>query len=123
MPRIDRTLVNPAREDSALRGGQRAVQLCGRHDLVPIRAVDALQQRALLGLARHDGPLAAFQKCRRPFRRIEPQARLALLPVRPVTGEAPVRQDRPHVAVEINARTQQRQGQQEEKKKSAHRHP
>ena len=89
-------------EDGRLLGGEPAeLRLRRRHHLVLVRAHDPLQQLALRDFARHDrrDTLADSQ---RAFAGVEPELRLAGALVGSVAVEAFVREDRPHLAVEID---------------------
>jgi len=55
MPLVDRTFLDPAFDDGALRGGEgRLVGVRRRHDLVLVRTNNALPELRGLNVARHD---------------------------------------------------------------------
>ena len=94
---IFRALGDPAFEQFLLRGGERAIRLGRRHQLVGVGGKDVLHQLALLRFARHER--LRLQRLRA---HIQPQVGLALIRVLAVAVKAVLGQDRPDVAVELD---------------------
>jgi hypothetical protein len=98
---VFRSALDPAAQQVDLRRVQRLPRLRRGHEIVGIGSRDPLQQLAVPGLPRHDGRGSRLGGRHRRIPVIEPQPALALFVVRPVAGEALVREDRTNVAVEI----------------------
>src|SRR5262245_20090084 len=93
-----RALVDPAFDSLDLFFGQFVFRRRRRHHYVLILRRDSLVEPRFRSVARRDH--SRFGE--RALLRVETQFRLALILVRPVTGETVVRKDRAHIAVEIN---------------------
>ena len=95
-------LGDPAAEQLGLGGGDRgALRGRGRHHLRRLVGGDPSQQFTLLRSARRNDPVATTILCR-PLERVEAQSGLAILLVRPVAGEAPIREDGSDVTIEAD---------------------
>ncbi len=94
-------LRDPLLQELLLLRRQFLVRLRGRHDLVGIGVVDAGDHFALVRLAGDDG-IGQFAALGGALEGVEPQAGLALLFVRSVTGETVVGEDGADVAVEVD---------------------
>ena len=93
-------LLDPAVEDCGLRRRDRLAEMWRRHHDVGIGARNPGEKFTLVGLSRHDRPRPAAQFSGGVGGQIETQARLSLGIIGAVAGEAPVGEDRPHVAIE-----------------------
>ena len=82
-----------------LRIGQHPLALGWRHEFIRVGVEDALQQRALSRVTRHNRT-----GLDRVIANIEPQLAVAMRWVRPVAEETLVTEDGPHIAVELHAR-------------------
>jgi len=103
------TLIDPLLDDVSLLGGELPARTGRRHHLVWLSRCDPLEKLALSGFA--------WNECLLPLGRIEPQAALAFCLVRAVALEARIRQDRSHIAIEIDTfRTRHGEGKHHEKK-------
>src|SRR4029079_9483965 len=91
-------LVNPATQTIDLLWGEGMPGLSRRHSFVRIRVGDALNEKAVSGVARNDD---AFLR-EGTVMRVEMELGFALVFVRTVTGETVVGQDRQDVAVEAD---------------------
>ena len=94
---ILRALGDPALENFFLLIGELFVRIGRRHQLFFIGAEDPFDQIAFIRLARHEGVLLQSG-----LTHIEPQFRLAMFRVVAVTVETVVREDRPHITVELD---------------------
>ena len=90
--------------------GERAGELRRRHAVARVVRRDALNEFALGRLAGHDDRAVALLRAGID---IEAQVRLPLARVRAVARKAVVREDRPHVAVEVHLRRFGRRGRRE----------
>ena len=95
---------NPPDQRRLLDLGQRQMRVGHRHHHGRVRAQDAADELALAGVAGHHRPMAGGQRGKRALFRVEAQAALARAVVRAMALEALVRQDRPHVEVEVHLR-------------------
>src|SRR5258707_15648653 len=98
-----RAFLDPALERLLLRAGQRAVRLRRRHHLVLVRAENARDQiraRGVAGLHDRHAVLRAIHT----LLAIEPQLGLALVRILAVAVVAILREDRLHIAAEIERR-------------------
>ena len=93
--------LDPAAEHHCFVGGERLANLGGRHHRVGIAARDSDDELTLAGVMRHDRRGAAFERSDGGLAGVEPQAGLTILLVGAVAGEAAIRQERPHVPVEV----------------------
>ena len=93
-----RPFIYPAHERGNLLLVERVAGIRWRHAEVRVFGGDALDEYGACGIAGDDD--AGLGEC--AFFGIEAQPRHALLVVRAVTGEAVVRENGPHVAVEIH---------------------
>ena len=101
MPVVFRPLRDPFLQQLLLPGGQLLAGLRRWHHLLGIGRFDPRDGFTFLRLARRDrGDVVLFRVC--ALLGVEPQLRLARLLVRPVAGEAVVREDWPDVAIELN---------------------
>ena len=91
-------LFDPAVERVPLGLGQRAVRIDRRHPRV-VGRVDAGVQFAARRCPRHDAEVPAEVR-QSVLAGVQAELRRLIRGVGPMTGEAPVRQDRPHVPVE-----------------------
>ena len=94
MTRPLRPLLDPTRQRRDLLRRELLVGIRGRHTIGRVLARDARDELTLPRLARNDGDLL------RDVLLIQSQFALSILPVRAVALKAPVRQDRPDVAIE-----------------------
>ena len=94
---ILRALGDPTFENFFLLSGEFLVRIGRRHQLVFIGAEDPFDQIAFIRLARHEGVLLQSG-----LTHIEPQFRLAMAWVVAVAVETVVREDRPHITVELD---------------------
>ena len=92
---------DPGRQELLLLGREHVVALRRGHHHVGIGLVQASDQFALFGVARHDRPAAAFEFRDGRVTIVEPQAPAAVMLVGAVAGKAVMRQERPDVPVEI----------------------
>ena len=101
MPFPLRVLFDPAPQQIDLRRRQLVARIGRRHFFVRVVAGDAAKEFARLRLAAHNraGLLAVAD---RSSFRIQPQVRLPLILVRPVTLKTVVRKNRPNVPVETH---------------------
>ena len=102
---ILRALGDPAFENFFLLSGEFLVRIGRRHQFVFIGAEDPLDQIAFIRLARHEGVLLHSG-----LTHIEPQFRLAMASVVAMAVETVVREDRPHITVELDLLRQRRLG-------------
>ena len=109
MPLPVRPLLDPGVEDRLLPSVERLLGLRRRHHLFWIVVEDPTDQFALVGLPRDHCP-RLLRRPAQPEFAVEPQIRLAGVVVRPVTGKAMLRQDRPHIAVELDPLRKRRFG-------------
>ena len=98
VPGVLRPGLHPRFQRLHLLRRERLAELRRRHHLAGVRGFHPLHQRALGRLPRHD---RAFE---RPGAGVQAQARLPAPLVRAVAGDAMVKEDRPHVAVEVDRR-------------------
>ena len=103
MRRVFATARNPRAQRRLLGLGQRPLVLGRRHHLVVIVREDATHQFARIDIERHDRARPGLHLRHSAFREIEPQPRLARALIRPVARKATVREDRPHIAREVDA--------------------
>lgn len=97
------SLLDPLSKHSDLVIGDRIVSHVGRwHASGWVVARNPLEQHARFRRSAHYSPTATCQLIRRSRFRIEAQPGLALRFVRPVAAIAPIREDRPYVAVVVN---------------------
>ena len=123
MPLVVRALFEPLLEHRHLPRRELLVRLGRRHDVVGIRRRDAPPQRALRHLPRHHRAQPFAQVRARAVLGIQTQLRLALLLIRPVAREAVVRQNRPHVVVEIHLLRHRRSGARPRARQHRHAQP
>ncbi len=97
-------LLDPAGDERDLAIAQRPVRLGRRHDLGRVVRRDPTVQHAARQVSGPDrmGALLSLQHREGALLGIEPELRFARVGVRPVTGEAPVREDRLDVPVELD---------------------
>ena len=96
------TLLDPDLQNLPLpRGERRFVRLRRWHDLVFVRADDALP-RVGLGQITRDDAACTIAVLSRSIEGVQPQVALAMLGVKAVTGVAVLRQNRPHIAIELD---------------------
>src|ERR1700722_19010080 len=96
-----RSLLDPATQDEAIGVRQPLCECGGRHALVGRFRADSPPEFAVVGFARRDD--AGFSGCaEQALTRVQPQISLAFVLVRTMTGKAAVRQDGPHVAIELD---------------------
>ena len=103
MRRVFATARHPRAQRRLLGLGQRPLVLGRRHHLVVIVREDATHQFACIDIERHDRARPGLHLRHSTFCEIEPQARLARALVRPVARKAAIREDRPHIAREVDA--------------------
>ena len=94
-----RALVDPSLEGFDLSRGELLAGFRRRHQFVGILGRNALEELALAALARHDHRILGSEG---PLLEVEPQVGLARVRIRPMAGEAVLRQDRQDVAPEID---------------------
>ena len=94
-------LLDPATERLHFGRSQRASKICRRHPLLRISVGDALKKLTLARITGSDQRLAK-RTC------VEPQIRLALGRVRPVTFKTIFRENRPHISIEPHRISTQR---------------
>ena len=123
MPFPRRTRQNPFPQRLDLLGLQRLVRIRGRHLVIEVRGGDAQPEFALREFARHHGRLVLRRLLEKSFLGVEAQTGLAMIRIRPVAGEAVVREDGPHVAIELNL-VRRARGQRRRQKRghASHRH-
>ena len=97
-----RSIFNPLFDQRDLLIVQLLVEILRRHPLVDVVRSDAAEQLAFIQLARNNRVPAAVQFSEGTFLIIQPQTRLARPFIRPVAGEAIVREDRANVPVEVD---------------------
>ena len=102
------TFGDPALENLFLGGGDRAMRVGRRHDLLRILGEESLHQFARLGVARREGFLL-----QRHFADIKAELRLALVAVGAVAVEAVLGKNRAHVLVVVELGAEGRQGDDE----------
>ena len=96
-------LIDPAPEELLLMIREALPRVARRHSGQAVPRVHPVDEAAPLRVSRNDGEAAA-QIGQSAIRRVQAQGTHALVFVRPVTGEALVRQDRPNVPVELDGR-------------------
>ena len=118
MPLVLGALFNPTLERLLVGCGQNLVRLLGRHGLVLVLRDNAGPQFALCQVTGNDGPdtIAIGQG---PFPFVQTQLGLPLLRVLTMAGEAILRKNGPHVAIEPNAIIR-REGPRQSDGKSQH---
>jgi hypothetical protein len=104
---VFRTLADPLANNRNLLLGERRLFGGGRgHDFVGIVRHDALQEQALLGLARHDSEAGWLARLGEVgpgmLLGVEAEGTQLVFGVRAVAGEAVVRQNRAHLTAEGN---------------------
>src|SRR3569832_368831 len=97
------TLLDPAAQRFFLSRRERLLRTRRRHHEVFVTRLDACDQFAGLRLFRDDGDLARFGLHDRGFALIQSQLRLPSRLVLTMTTPTVVRQNRPHVASEVDA--------------------
>jgi hypothetical protein len=70
-----------------------------RHPFLLVRVGDTLDERALVGVSRHDRYLARGERRLRGLFAVEAQAHLAAVPIRAVAGVAVVGEDRTDILI------------------------
>ena len=95
--------VDPASDRFHLVRRGVAVRRWRRHARYLLRVAHPLEEPAGLGVARDDHLVAAAVG-ERAFTGVEPQVGLPGVGIRAMAGKAVVRQDRPHVLLEVNVR-------------------
>jgi len=121
-------LFNPRFDLRHLRGLQRLVRLGRRHDLVFVLGDDALEERALVGLALDDGrgfflAVLVLARGEEAGLGVETQAGFARAGVGAVAMEAGVGEHRADVAVELHGvRGESRRGEKGEQGKGRSKH-
>jgi hypothetical protein len=125
-----RALVDPPRQRRFLGVGKVLARRGGRHSLVGVGGVDSANQLALAALIRHNRDGVAFKLCPLAVLRIKSQTGLAIFVVEAVAFEALVGQDRPHIAIEIDAlaairgrQSTRRSGQHQQANERQAKHP
>src|SRR5262249_40098498 len=99
-----RAFRNPTVQQLNLCSSQFLAGFDRRHDLVLVLRTYALDQFAGFRFAGNNGDLAVRQGLEGIFLAIQPQFRLALAFVRPMTGVTVLGEDGPDVAVELRSR-------------------
>ena len=97
-----RAFGDPALEKIDLCGRKLFARLRRRHDFLGIARRDARHHLALLQVAGNNRVVAGLRGLERLVLHVQPQLALALVFVRPVAGEAVVREQRADVAVELD---------------------
>ena len=102
-------LIDPAPEELFLMIREALSRVARRHSGQAVRRVHPADEAAPLRVSRKDGKAAA-QIGQSAVPRVQAQGTHALVLVRPVTGEALVRQDGPNVPVELDRRVRTPRG-------------
>ena len=92
-------LLDPLANPLFLRCGNRLVRFRRRHDFILVRGINARPQLTALRVAGLDCDRAALGLSKSALLRIQPQFRLTMFRIAPVTGEAFVREDRTDVLI------------------------
>jgi len=96
-------LGDPPLQDLSFGRRDRLVDTRRRHHDVGVGARDPRDDLALRGITRYNSRRAAIELGDGSVTHVEPQARLPVFGIRTVAGKAPIRENRPHVAVEVEA--------------------
>ncbi len=102
VPGVRSALGDPAAEFFHIRGFHRMFLLRGRHHFVGVLGGETGDERACFRLAGHDGGVVRFSTFQRAVPHVQSEVALTLLLIRPVAGQAMIRQDGLDVAVEQN---------------------
>ena len=101
---VDAALGDPGAQDGFVLGRHGLLALGRRHDVLVVGREDALDDLALVGLARDDRDLARLAFAMRGRREVEAQLRFPGMLVHAMAREAVLGQDRTDLAVEIHGR-------------------
>ena len=118
------TLLDPARKQVDLLGGEASSAFWRRHPQLRVVGADSFEQLALIGLSRNDDA-DSVGRPEQAFAEVEPQIRLSLVLVGTMALITRFRKDRTDLSVEINVRRTIAglgKGRQEERE-SARRYP
>ena len=110
VPLVIRALRDPAPQQFLLRGREMLVRFWRRHHLIAVGRFDPRHQFALPRLAGHDGRVARLRRFQCLLAHIQPQLRLALLRIRPMTRKTIVRKNRQDIAIERDLHRNRRFG-------------
>ena len=107
-------LLDPTFDERDLILREHLVELGGRHVIVGVFREESLHHFALFRMSGQDGRLAGFAAFAGGVQGVQAQLALHLVLVRPVAGVAGVGEDRPDVAVELDAFGRSNRGDEQE---------
>ena len=105
---VFRPFQHPFSQHCLLRRFQCLVRIRRRHHNVHVKCGDATNQFTHFRIARDNGRLSTFSWRRDTVRQIQTESALQRRRIRAVTGKALSRQNRAHVAIEVDLITESR---------------